>query len=96
MSLFDQAKMIKEARRIQGELRNERIEIEKLEGKIKVVMNGEQKLEDLHIDSELLSPESELLLTNNLKQAISEAITKSQQVAAEKMKDIAGGLGLGM
>jgi nucleoid-associated protein EbfC len=94
MGILDQAKMLKEARRIQKELRNTKIEVEKCDGKIKVVLNGEQKVEDVMINPEILSPDNELLIKNSLQEAFSEAIKRSQQVAAEKMKNIAGGLNL--
>jgi nucleoid-associated protein EbfC len=94
MGILDQAKMLKEARRIQKELRNTKIEVEKCDGKIKVVLNGEQKVEDVMINPEILSPDNELLIKNSLQEAFSEAIKRSQQIAAEKMKNIAGGLNL--
>lgn len=94
MSILDQGKMLMEARRIQKELRNTKIEIEKADGKIKVVMNGEQKVEDLIIDPEILSPDNDLLIKNSLREAFSEAIKRSQQVAAEKMKSITGDLNI--
>ena len=94
MSFMDKAKMIQEARRIQKELRNTKIEIEKADGKIKISMNGEQKVEEIYIDPEILSAENELLIRNSLRDAFSEAIAKSQQIAAEKMKNMTGGLGL--
>jgi len=94
MSLWDKGKMLMEARRIQKELRDTKINIEKNEGKIKVVLNGEQKVEEVYIDPSLLSSENELLIKNSLRDALNEAIRKSQQIAAEKMKDIAGDLNL--
>lgn len=94
MSLWDQGKMLMEARRIQKELRNTKITIEKNDGKIRVVLNGEQKVEEVFIDSSLLSSDNELLIRNSLRDAFNEAIRKSQQIAAEKMKNIAGGLNI--
>ena len=94
MSFMDKARMINEARKIQKDLKNTKIEIEKAEWKIKVVMNGEQKIDEIYIDPEILSPDNELLIRNSLRDAFSEAITQSQQVAAEKMKSIAGDLNI--
>jgi len=94
MSIFDKGKMLMEARRIQKELRQTKIEVEKAEGRIRVVLNGEQKVEEVFIDPELLVSENELLIRNSLRDAFNEAIRRSQQIAAEKMKDITGGLGL--
>jgi len=94
MGMLDQGKMMMEARRIQKELRNTKIKVEKADGKIKVILNGEQKVEDIEIDPEILSPDNELLIKNSLHEAFSEAIRKSQQVAADRMKGIAGDLNI--
>ncbi len=94
MGILDQGKMLIEARRIQKELRNTKIEIEKANGQIKVLLNGEQKVEDIIIDPELLSVDNELLIKNSLREAFNEAIKKSQTLAADKMKGIAGDLNI--
>jgi nucleoid-associated protein EbfC len=98
---FDKLKQAKElnelrkqAQRIQKELRDTLIEATELDGKVKVVFSGEQKLEEIHIDPELLTPERAKDVERALKNCISQAITQSQQVAAQKMQSIAGGLGL--
>lgn len=84
----------KQAQAIQKELKDTLIEATEADGKVKVVFTGEQKLEDIHIDPELLQPEKQADLQRYLKNSISQAITQSQQVAAQKMQGIAGGLGL--
>ncbi len=94
MGFFDQAKMLAEARRIQKQLRSIIIEVEKADGKLKLSLNGEQKIQSIEIDPSLLGPENKDYLERLLKEALDEAITKSQREAAFKMKDIAGGLGL--
>ena len=43
-----------------------------------------------------MDPSEKESLIRFLKQATASAITKSQQAAAQKMKSIAGDLGLGM
>ncbi len=87
-------KLQKQAREIQKALREEIIEVEKLDGKIKIVISGEQKIQEIKIDPSLLTADSVLSLESNLKEAFSEAITRSQQVAAAKMKEMGGGMGL--
>lgn len=98
---FDKLKQAKElnefrkqAQKIQKELRDTLIEVTEAEGLVKVVFTGEQKLEEVHIDPQLLEPGKQKELQNYLKNAISQAITQSQQVAAQKMQAITGGLGL--
>ncbi len=98
--MFDKAKKMWElqskAKAIKNEL--ERMEFEGVElgGKVKVVVNGEQKVVAVNIDESLLDPSEKESVERFLKQAITAAITKSQQAAAQKMKAIAGELGLGL
>lgn len=98
--MFDKAKQLwklqAEAKRIQNELREMQFEGIELGGKVRVVVNGEQKVEAIDIDDSLLDPSEKEGLERFLKQALSSAISKSQQAAAQKMKAIAGDLGMGM
>lgn len=98
--MFDKAKQLwklqAEAKRIQNELREMQFEGVELGGKVRVVVNGEQKVEAIDIDDSLLDPAEKEALERFLKQAIASAISKSQQAAAQKMKAIAGDLGMGL
>jgi DNA-binding YbaB/EbfC family protein len=98
---FDKIKQAKElnefrkqAQKIQKELRDTLIEVTEADGKVKVVFSGEQKCEEISVDPELLAPDRKNDLERALKSAVSQAITQSQQVAAQKMQAITGGLGL--
>ena len=84
----------RQAKQIQHELHDTLIEAEELEGRVRVVFNGEQKVEEVTIDESLLAPNEKRNLEISLKNAIASAIARSQQIAAEKMKAIAGKLGL--
>lgn len=84
----------KEAQKIQKELRDTLIEATEADGKIKVVFTGEQKIEEVHIDPEFLSPDKQQELERHIKTTVAQAVQQSQQVAAQKMQSIAGGLGL--
>ena len=84
----------RQAKQIQNELHDTLIEAEELEGRVRVVFNGEQKVEEITIDESLLSANEKRNLEISLKNAIASAIARSQQIAAEKMKAIAGKLGL--
>lgn len=91
--MFDKAKdmykLQKEAKRIKKELNNTHIEAEE-EGVI-VTVNGEQEVVSIHIPDEALQNSK---LTEILKKCMNKAVKKSQQVAAEMMKDIMGGMNL--
>ncbi|MFZ5392543.1 MAG: YbaB/EbfC family nucleoid-associated protein [Patescibacteria group bacterium] len=105
MGIIDQAKqkfsdakqlykLQSQAKAIQKELRDLLIEASSLDGRVSVVFNGEQKLEEIHIDDSLMVAGGTAILEKGLRDAITQALKKSQQVAAEKMKEVAGQLGI--
>lgn len=87
-------KLQSQARRIQKELKNTQIKSEAAGGQVIVIFNGAQELEDVQIADELFSPENKRKVESALKDAITEAIKQSQKIAAGKMKEISGGLGI--
>ncbi len=91
--MFDKAKTLYELKKIQSALSKETIEIETGNGAVKVQINGEQKIKRITIDPELVDGDFGKL-EKWMESAITQAITRSQQLAAEKMKSVAGGLGL--
>jgi DNA-binding YbaB/EbfC family protein len=93
MSRFDQAKMLMRVKKIQKELQNMTIEIEKGEGAVKVEITGEQKLKKVHIDPEYVDLDDIGQLERWIEDAVKEAIAESQKVAAEKMQPMMGALG---
>ncbi|MFI5240200.1 MAG: YbaB/EbfC family nucleoid-associated protein [Candidatus Saccharimonadia bacterium] len=90
--MFDKAKTIYELKKIQSALAKEVIEVEA--GAVTVRMNGEQKLKEVKLDRTKIDLDDIEHLEKNIESALGQAITRSQQVAADKMKDVAGGLGL--
>lgn len=94
--MFGKAKELyefqKKARQIQKELRAEIIEKEV--GAVKVKINGEQKIQSVEIDPEMVDKESISELEGDVKSAVEQSISESQKIAADKMKDITGGIGL--
>lgn len=93
MSRFDQAKLLMKARKLQKELQREIIIIEKGDGAVRVEISGEQKIKKIQIDPEAVDLEDIGQLEMWLEEAVKEAITRSQQLAAEKMKPMMGALG---
>lgn len=91
--MFNQAKMIMKIKKAQKELANEIIEIEAGDGAVVVRITGEQKIKEIKIDPEMVDLEDIRELERWLETAVKEAISRSQQVAAEKMKPLMGGLG---
>ncbi len=92
--MFDKAKTLYELKKIQSALAKESIDIETGGGAVKVTINGEQKIKKITIDPELVDVAEISKLEKWLESAITQAITRSQQLAAEKMKNVAGGLGI--
>lgn len=85
----DQYDLVKKAREIQKKLKDQVVESEN--GAVKIVMNGEQKIQSVEIDRENLDN-----IENDIKSAVSGAIEKSQKIAAELMKEMGGLGGLGL
>lgn len=97
MSKFDQAKMLLKAKKLQKELQKMIITVEKGDGAVKVEMTGEQKLKRIHLDPEAIDLDDITELERWIEDAVKEAISESQRVAAEKMQPMMGMLsGLGM
>ena len=91
--MFNQAKMVMKIKKAQKELANEVIEIEAGDGAVIVRITGEQKIKNITIDPEQVDLDDIHELERWLETAVKEAIVRSQQVAAEKMKPLMGGLG---
>lgn len=92
--MLDQMKMLAKMKKAQKELSNEIIEVEAGDGAVVVRISGEQKIKDIKIDPDQVDLDDIGQLEHWIAQAVKEAILKSQQVAAEKMKPLMGGLGL--
>lgn len=90
--MFDKAKAIFELKKIQAALAKEVIEVES--GAVTVRINGEQKIKEVKLDRDKVDLDELERLEKNIESAVSQAITRSQEVAADKMKAVAGGLGL--
>ncbi len=93
MSKMDQAKLLMKARKLQKELQNEIIEVEAGEGAVRVEITGEQKIKKIHIDPEMVDLGDIGQLENWLQEAVREAISESQKLAAEKMQPMMSQLG---
>ena len=92
MSKFDQAKLLMKARKLQKELQREIITVEAGEGAVRVENSGEQKIKKISIDPEAVNLEDIGQLENWVEEALKEAISASQKLAAEKMQPMMGAL----
>ncbi len=97
MSRFDQAKMLLKVKKLQKELQRQIITIVKGDGAVKVEITGDQKIKKISIDPSFVDLKDIGQLERWLEDAIKEAISASQKLAAEKMQPMMGILGdLGM
>jgi DNA-binding YbaB/EbfC family protein len=93
MNRFDQAKMLMKARKLQKELQKEVITVETGDGAVSVEITGEQKIKKIHIDPEFVDLEDIGQLERWVEDAVKDAISQSQKLAAEKMQPLMGALG---
>ena len=93
--MFNQAKMVMKIKKAQKELANEIIEIESGDGAVVVRITGEQKIKKISIDPERVDLDDINELERWIETAVKEAISKSQAVAAEKMKPLMGNMNIG-
>lgn len=84
--MFSKLKEVKDlagqAKKLQDQLKNESIVIDK--AGIKITMNGNQVVEKVEISEDLLGKKEKI--ENGIKDAINDGIKKVQKIMTEKMK----------
>jgi nucleoid-associated protein EbfC len=83
-----QAKMVK----AQEELVKTNIEVTAGGGAIKIVINGHQQFQSITISPEVINPDDIEFLQDLVLAACNEAVEKSQEMAAQNMSKLTGGL----
>jgi nucleoid-associated protein EbfC len=97
MSRFDQAKMLMKVKKMQKELQKQVITVSAGDEAVIVEITGEQKIKKIHINPDRVDLDDIDQLEKWVEEAVKNAISKSQKVAAEKMQPMMGMLGnLGM
>lgn len=86
--MFDKLQQLKKLKQLrdqalemQKKLRAESVTIE--ENGVKVVVNGAQEIEELSLDGED---------QKKVREAVSKALKKSQEIAAKRLQEMGGGL----
>ena len=79
--LGDLKKMRDQAMQIQRELQAEEVSVDK--NGVQIVITGDQKIKDIKVNGRS---------DNDVKEAVNEAVKKSQEVAAKKLATMQGGL----
>lgn len=92
--LWHQFKEIKELEKklaqVQKDLAETKLEVSSGGGAVKIVINGEQRIERVKLSPEAV--EDIEVLEDLLVVAINEAISKSQELAQKKIQELTGGL----
>jgi DNA-binding YbaB/EbfC family protein len=84
-----QADMLK----AQEELKNEVVEASAGGGMVTAKVSGELELRELKIDPEAVDPDDVELLQDMVQAAVNEGLRAAQELAANKMGAVTGGLG---
>lgn len=90
---FDQVKMLAKLQKAQKDLKKEIIEVVAGDGAVTVQITGELKIKSVKLDPELIDFEDIEELEHWVEIAVRDGLAKAQEVAAEKMKPLMGGLG---
>ena len=90
---FDQMKMLNDLRKAQQSLAKEIVEVEAGDGAVVVQITGELKVKSVKIDPEFVDLDDIHQLEHWIEIAVRDGLTKAQEIAAEKMKPLMGGLG---
>ena len=90
---FDQMKMLQQLRKAQKQLGKEIIEVEAGDGAVVVQITGELKIKSVKIDPESVDLDDIEQLEHWIEIAVRDGLAKAQEVAAETMKPLMGGLG---
>ncbi len=90
---FDQVKMLQKLRKAQKQLSKEIIEVEAGDGAVVVQVTGELKIKSVKINPDMVDLANIEQLEHWIQIAVRDGLAKAQEVAAETMKPLMGGLG---
>ena len=83
-----QAKLVK----AQEDLGKTNVEVTAGGGAIKIVINGHQQFQSITISPEVVNPDDVDFLQDIVLAACNEAVQKSQEIAAQNMSKLTGGM----
>lgn len=79
----------------QEQLKTETVEASAGGGMVTVKMTGDLVLQELRIDPDAVDPEDVEMLQDMVQAAVNEALRAAQELAANKMGGLTGGMDLG-
>ena len=80
--------------KLEQELESETVEASAGGGMVTVVVTGKLAVQSVTIDPEVVAPEDVDMLEDLVLAAVNEGLSKAQQLAAQKMGAITGGLNI--
>lgn len=94
-------KMMKQAQQMQAkmaqvqeELKEETVEASAGGGMVKVVITGDMQVRSITIDPSAVDPEDVDLLQDMVTAAVNEAVRSAQELSAQKMTAVTGGMNI--
>jgi DNA-binding YbaB/EbfC family protein len=90
---MDQMKMLNELRKAQKSLKNEIVEVEAGDGAVVIQITGELKIKKVSLDPEKIDLDDIHELERWIENCMRDGFAKAQEIAADKMKPLMGGLG---
>jgi DNA-binding YbaB/EbfC family protein len=87
-------KMQQEMALAQEALAEETVEVSAGGGAVTIVITGHQRIQSITLKPEILDPEDVEMTQDILVAAVNQAIEKSQEMAAQRLEGLAGGLNL--
>lgn len=95
LSMIKQALELKsKLSKAQKELAKTLIEVDVEQGAVKVIVTGQQKIKSIKISPEVIDPTKAKRLEGLVLKAVSEALDKSEKMAAKQLKSLTGGLNI--
>ena len=93
LSMLNQVREMKERLdKAQQELKSTILEAESGKGAVKVTIDGQQKIQSIKISPKVIDPDKAEHLEELVLKAVSEALSKSQKMAAKRLGGLTGGL----
>ncbi|MFP4343543.1 MAG: YbaB/EbfC family nucleoid-associated protein [Anaerolineales bacterium] len=86
-------KMQQDVERVQAEAEQEVITVTVGGGAVEVAITGGLEIQQIKIEPEVVDPEDVDMLQDLIIAAVNEAIQKAQEMMAERMSAVTGGLG---
>lgn len=94
-SMMKQAqKMQAKMAEMQEQLKDETVDASAGGGMVRVVLTGDIRVKEVHIDPSVVDPDDVELLQDMVAAAVNEAIRAAQELSSKRMADITGGMNI--